>query len=61
MAINERTFAESLAALVQIGVDAERERCAKIAERFQRSHKDFSVALDIAKAIRADVGTGSKT
>lgn len=32
MGINEREFAQSLVDLVKIGADAERERCAQIAE-----------------------------
>ena len=37
---------------IAVAIASERDRCAKVAESFQRSHKDFSVALDIATAIR---------
>lgn len=50
--LDDREFVKSLAELVRIGVEIERDRCAKIAESFQRGPKGFSVALDIAKAIR---------
>ena len=44
---------------IAVVIATERERCAKVAQSFQRSHKDFSVALDIANAIRkADDAVG---
>lgn len=63
MGLNERAFAESLAELVKLGVDAQREQAAQIADSFKPAFcgddKDtarWELADAIAKAIRADVG-----
>lgn len=49
MPIDEHQFVKDLAELVRIGVEAERERCARIAEDFCEQGRD---GYQIAKAIR---------